>query len=137
MTRGERLLVLIKRRAEQIEGYDVREAYGSDAQGVTIRWISEKRTGDDEYMHHFALRYFTIKPKGYMAPHTHPWEQEIIVTKGKAQVTTEKETVQADQGDAFYFAANELHGFRNESNSDFEFYCVIGCVGKGENCIGL
>ena len=128
---------MIKNRTDQVKGYDVKEAYGSDAEGVTIRWISEKRTGSDEYLHNFALRHFTIKPKGYLSPHKHPWEQEIIVTKGKAQVISGSEKAVANQGDVFYFAANELHGFQNESDSDFEFYCVIGCIGKGENCIGL
>jgi len=128
---------LIKRKTEEVRGYDVREAYGSEAERVTIRWISDLRTGGEEYLHHFALRYFTIKPNGYLAPHKHPWEQEIVVAKGNAQITTDSENVQASVGDVFYFAANELHGFRNTSDSDFEFYCVIGCIGKGENCIGL
>jgi quercetin dioxygenase-like cupin family protein len=131
------VLAVIKSRTDQVKGYDVKEAYESDAKGVTIRWISEKRTGSDEFLHNFALRHFTIKPKGYLAPHKHPWEQEIIVTKGRAQVISGSEKAVANQGDVFYFAANELHGFQNESNSDFEFYCVIGCIGKGENCIGL
>ena len=128
---------MIKRRTDEIEGHDVRDAYGTDARNVTIRWISDSRTGGPEYMHHFGLRYFVIGPKGYMAAHKHPWEQEIIVTKGKALITLEKETLEAVQGDVLYFAADELHGFRNETDSSFEFYCVIGCVGKGENCIGL
>jgi len=130
-------LKVIKRRAEEITAYDVKEAYGSDAEGVTIRWISDLRTGGNEYLHHFALRHFTIKPEGYLASHKHPWEQEIIVTKGKGQVTLESENFEANPGDVFYFAANELHGFRNIASSDFEFYCIVGCVDKGENCIGL
>jgi quercetin dioxygenase-like cupin family protein len=128
---------VIKRRIEGVTAYDVKEAYGTDAEGVTIRWISDLRTGGKEYLHHFALRYFTIRAGGYMAAHRHPWEQEIIVTKGRGQVELDGEVHEANPGDVFYFAANELHGFRNTANSDFEFYCVIGCVDKGENCLGL
>lgn len=128
---------MIKRRKGEVKGYDVREAYGSDAEGVTIRWISDQRTGGDEYMHHFALRYFTFNPRGYLAPHRHPWEQEIIITNGRGQVIVDGEEHDANPGDVFYFASDELHGFRNASDSDFEFYCIIGCVEKGENCIGL
>lgn len=128
---------MIKRRADEIEGFDVKAAYGVGAENVTLRWITDLRAGGPEYMHHFALRYFTIGPKGILAPHNHPWEEEIIVTKGKALVMTGKETVDAGVGDIVYFSADEVHGFRNESDSDFEFYCIIGCVGKGENCIGL
>jgi quercetin dioxygenase-like cupin family protein len=117
--------------------HDVREAYGSDAQGVRIRWVSDRRTGDDTYLHNFALRYFTIKPEGYLASHRHPWEQEIIVTKGCAIVTTKDSETQVRIGDAVYFAENELHAFKNLGQETFEFYCIIGCINKGENCIGL
>ena len=128
---------MIVRKLKDIAEYDVKEAYGTDAHGVGIRWISDKRTGGEDYLHNFALRYFTIKPGGYMAPHKHPWEQEIIVTRGRATITTEETQTEANTGDAVYFAGNELHGFRNTGDENFEFYCVIGCLGKGENCIGL
>jgi quercetin dioxygenase-like cupin family protein len=59
------------------------------------------------------------------------------VTKGKALVMTERETLEASAGDILYFSSDEVHGFRNEADSTFEFYCIIGCVGNGENCIGL
>ncbi len=128
---------MILRNCKEVPEYDVREAYGSDARGVAIRWISDKRTGNDAYLHNFALRYFTFKSKGYLAPHTHPWEQEIIVTRGRAIVTTKDTETEVKTGDAVYFAGNELHGFKNIWDEPFEFYCIIGCVGKGENCIGL
>jgi len=128
---------MIIKNVRKIKEYDVREAYGQDAEGVTIRWVSERRTGGDEYLHNFALRHFTFRPGAYMNPHRHPWEQEIAVTKGRIQVlgTGKGETLSA--GDAAYFAANEEHGFKNLVDEASEFYCVIGCVGKGENCLGI
>jgi quercetin dioxygenase-like cupin family protein len=129
-------MVVIK-NIKQVKEYDVREAYGQDAQGVAIRWISEKRTGGDEYLHNFALRYFVIKPEGYLAPHKHQWEQEIAVTRGRLQITGSSGGKTLGVGDVAYFAANEEHGFKAIGNEPSEFYCVIGCLGKGENCIGL
>jgi quercetin dioxygenase-like cupin family protein len=128
---------MIVKNINEIKGYDVKEAYGSNAKGVTIRWISERRTGGEEYMHHFALRYFVIEPGGYLAPHKHPWEQEIAIVKGMLVATAEGKSVEAKPGDVLYFAANEEHGFKAIGNEPCEFYCVIGCPGKGENCIGL
>lgn len=128
---------MIVKNIMEIKGYDVKEAYGTNAEGVTIRWLSEKRTGGEEYMHHFALRYFVIKPGGYLAPHKHPWEQEIAITKGRLVATAEGKSVEAGPGDVLYFATNEEHGFKTISDESCEFYCVIGCPGKGENCIGL
>jgi quercetin dioxygenase-like cupin family protein len=36
-----------------------------------------------------------------------------------------------------YFPANEEHGFKTIGDEPSEFYCVIGCIGKGENCLGI
>jgi len=128
---------MIVKHVNEIKGFDVKEAYGQDAEGVAIRWISEKRTGGEEYLHNFALRYFTFKPDAYMNPHKHPWEQEIAVTKGKIQVLGSALEQILKEGDVAYFAANEVHGFKNLSDEVSEFYCVIGCIGKGENCLGI
>ena len=128
---------MIVKNVKDVKDFDVKEAYGQDAEGVSIRWISERRTGGDEYLHNFALRYFTFKPKAYMNPHKHPWEQEIAVTKGKIQVLGSSIDQILKEGDVGYFSANEVHGFKNLSEGDSEFYCVIGCVGKGENCLGI
>jgi hypothetical protein len=35
---------MIVKNIKEIKEYDVKEAYGTNAEGVTIRWISEKRT---------------------------------------------------------------------------------------------
>jgi quercetin dioxygenase-like cupin family protein len=128
---------MIIKQVKEIPDFDVKEAYGQDAEGVTIRWISEKRTGGEEYLHNFALRYFQFKPGAYMNAHKHPWEQEIAVTEGRIQVLGVPGEVILEVGDVAYFAANETHGFKNLSSGDSEFYCVIGCLGKGENCLGI
>lgn len=128
---------MIIKNIERIKAYDVKEAYGQDAEGVTIRWISERRTGGEEYLHNFALRYFSFRPGAYMELHEHPWEQEIAITRGSIQVLGGEKDVVLNVGDVAYFAANEEHGFKNLSGGMSEFYCVIGCVGEGENCLGI
>jgi len=128
---------MIIKHVKEIKDFDVKEAYGQDSEGVSIRWITEKRTGEEEYLHNFALRYFTFKPNAYMNPHKHPWEQDIAVTRGKIQVLGVANDQILKEGDVAYFAANEVHGFKNLSTGESEFYCVIGCVGKGENCLGI
>lgn len=129
--------MVIIRRVRELMEYDVKEAYGTDAEGVTIRWISERRTGGEEYLHNFALRYFVIEAEGYIAPHKHPWEQEIVVTKGCLEITGSSQGSNIEKGDVAYFPANEEHGFKAIGNGQAEFYCVIGCIGQGENCIGI
>jgi len=128
---------LIVRKLRDVEAFDVAEAYGTESKGVTIRWISEKRLGGPEYRHCFALRYFVFQAGGYLPPHKHPWEQEIIITKGRLQTTSGGRTVKNEVGDIVYIPAGEEHGFKTMGDEPCEFYCIIGCVGEGENCIGL
>jgi len=40
--------MVIIRRVKELKEYDVKEAYGTNAEGVRIRWISEKRTGGEK-----------------------------------------------------------------------------------------
>ncbi|NIO37863.1 cupin domain-containing protein [Candidatus Bathyarchaeota archaeon] len=129
--------MVIIRKVRELKEYDVKEAYGTDAEGVTIRWISEKRTGGEEYLHNFALRYFVIDAGGFLAPHKHPWEQEIAVMRGRLKITGLSQGRIIEKDDVAYFPANEEHGFEAIGGEPSEFYCVIGCIGKGENCIGI
>ena len=129
---------MIVRNVREVKEYDVREAYGHPSEGITIRWIMEKRLGGDEYMHHFALRHFTMKPRGYYPPpHSHPWEEVMVITKGKCTVTSGGKTVEAGPEDAIYVPANEDHSFKNPYDETCEFYCIYACIGEGENCLGL
>ncbi|MFQ5712389.1 MAG: cupin domain-containing protein, partial [Candidatus Geothermarchaeales archaeon] len=126
---------MIIRNVDEIEGFDVSEAYGVKTKGVSIRWISEKRLGGPEYLHNFALRYFAFEPRSVLPIHKHPWEQEIIITKGRIVATSGGEERELGPRDVAYIPANEEHGFE-AGDEGCEFYCIIGCVGEGENCIG-
>ncbi|UCG45021.1 MAG: cupin domain-containing protein [Candidatus Bathyarchaeota archaeon] len=129
-------MVIIKNVTE-LKAYDVKQTYGIEAEGVTIRWISERGTGGPDYLHNFALRHFTLEAGGYIAPHRHAWEQEVAVTKGKLLITGRGQGRIIKEEDVAYFSADEEHGFKVLGDKPSEFYCIIGCIGKGENCIGL
>ena len=129
-------MVIIK-NVRELKAYDVKQAYGIEAKGVTIRWISERETGGPDYLHNFALRYFTLEAGGYIAPHKHAWEQEVVVTKGQLQITGRGQGGIIKKADVAYFSANEEHGFKVLGDELSEFYCIIGCIGESENCVGL
>ncbi|MCD6504699.1 cupin domain-containing protein [Candidatus Bathyarchaeota archaeon] len=94
-----------------------------------------RRLSDPNISINFALRYFVFQPRGYLPPHKHPLEREIIVVKGTLETTSGGRTVKNEPGDIVYISADEEHGFRNIGEETCEFYCIIGCVGEGENCI--
>ena len=73
----------------------------------------------------FVMRLFTVKPSGVIERHTHPWEHEIFVLKGKLTVLDEKGEKVVEEGHCIYVEPNEVHGFRNDTDSDVEFLCSI------------
>ena len=89
-----------------------------------------RRLSDPNISINFALRYFVFQPRGYLPPHKHPLEREIIVVKGTLETTSGGRTVKNEPGDIVYISADEEHGFRNIGEETCEFYCIIGLCGR-------
>ncbi len=90
-------------------------------EGVTIRWLIREEDGAKS----FAMRYFRMKPGGKIKPHTHPWEHEIFVLKGKVRVMVGGREYVVSSGYFIYIPPNVMHGFSNEWDEDAEFLCMI------------
>lgn len=73
----------------------------------------------------FVMRLFTIKSNGVIEKHTHPWEHEIFVLKGKLTVIGESGEFVLEEGDFLFVQPNEVHGFRNDVEEEVEFLCLI------------
>ena len=126
---------MIVRNMKDIPGFEI-TARG--AQGVTIKWLTEKRLGGDNYLHNFAVRFFEIKPGGFWLPgHVHAWDEAFVILSGRMAFTSGEETKEVSSGDVVYVPANEPHHGRNPSDKEpLTFMCVIGCVGDKSNCVG-
>ncbi len=86
-----------------------------------VQWMLDDRIGAPN----FALRRFVIKPGGEVGLHTHPWEHEVYVLSGKGSVTKEGEKFEVEAGSAAYVEPEIRHGFKNESDEDFVFLCIV------------
>ncbi|PLV60188.1 cupin domain-containing protein [Thermotoga sp. KOL6] len=73
----------------------------------------------------FVMRLFTVEPGGIIDRHSHPWEHEIFVLKGQLTVLNESGENIVEEGYCIYVEPNEIHGFRNNTNSEVEFLCLI------------
>lgn len=73
----------------------------------------------------FVMRLFTVKPGGAIDRHNHPWEHEIFVLKGKLTVLNEKGEKVVEEGHCIYIEPSEMHGFRNDTDAEVEFLCLI------------
>jgi quercetin dioxygenase-like cupin family protein len=72
-----------------------------------------------------TLRVFLIKPGGYTPHHKHDWEHVNYVIKGKGTLTIGDDKREVSEGDFAFVPPNTMHQFRNESDDDFEFICIV------------
>ncbi|MFO8057103.1 MAG: cupin domain-containing protein [bacterium] len=91
------------------------------AQGVFIRVL----IGPDDGADNFTMRRFRVRPGGYTPRHDHDWEHEVYVLSGKGELASAEGPKGIKAGDVIFVPAGETHQFKNASDSDLEFICVI------------
>ena len=78
------------------------------AKGAVIRHIITEKDGAPN----FNLRVVTIEPGGQSPNHSHPWEHEFFVLKGKGTGEVNGEAVDLKPGDALYVPPDAQHCLR-------------------------
>ncbi len=73
----------------------------------------------------FAMRLFTVKPGGEIGLHSHNWEHEIFILKGRGVVKNGDESYQVEENTAIYIPPNEPHYYKNIGATDLVFLCLI------------
>ncbi len=95
---------------------------GKEAKGVEKRVLIGPKDGAPT----FVMRHFTVKPGGFSPYHSHPWEHEVYILKGRGFLRTIEDEKPFESGDYVYVAPNEMHQFVNDSSDKIlEFICVI------------
>ena len=89
--------------------------------GANIRWLIGDDLGEN-----FLLRRYDIDPNAVIPLHEHSHEHEMYILDGKGAVMDKSGEKEVNSGDFVYIERNEVHGFKNKSDSDpFVFLCVI------------
>ncbi|MGB9789124.1 MAG: cupin domain-containing protein [Thermotoga caldifontis] len=78
----------------------------------------------------FVMRLFTLEPSASTPFHSHPWEHEVFVVKGKLKVVSQDRERIVEEGFFVYVAPNELHQFVNISDGPSSFICVVPKEGE-------
>ena len=94
---------------------------GDVVKGVTGRVVIGKEDGAPN----FCMRIFTLEAGGFTPRHSHEWEHEILIHQGSGQVYKENEWVDVDTGSVVFIPGNEEHQFRNTSDKDLVFACLV------------
>ena len=107
-----------------VSHYDTIESQqfnGDVVKGVTGRVAIGKEDGAAN----FCMRIFTIAPGGHTPRHAHDWEHEILIHSGSGQVLKEGQWIDVTSGSVVFIPGNEEHQFRNNSDGDMVFACLI------------
>lgn len=99
---------------------------GRVAKGVEKRVLIGPKIGAPN----FVMRHFTVAPGGFTPNHSHPWEHEVYVLKGKGVLRTADGEKKFETGDYVFVPPDEKHQFANASEDVLEFLCVIPKDGK-------
>jgi quercetin dioxygenase-like cupin family protein len=104
--------------ASEVEAKPVTEPGASRA---TVRWLLARPEGAPT----FAMRLFELAPGGSTPLHEHPWEHEVFVLQGAAEVVTAAEARPIKPTDAVLVLPGERHQFRNAGEGPARFLCMI------------
>jgi len=89
-------------------------------QGVSRKMLISPEVGPN-----FAMRQFSIEPKGFMPLHTNLVEHEQYVLRGRAQLELGDEKVVVQAGDVVFIPAGLPHSYVNLGQEPFEFLCLV------------
>jgi quercetin dioxygenase-like cupin family protein len=103
------------KHTEDVEKKNV--AAGKD---TTIQVLISAQEGPN-----FALRKFSMQPRGGMPRHTNAVEHEQYVLRGHARIGIGEETYEVKTGDAVFIPEGVIHYYENIGEEPFEFLCIV------------
>ena len=110
--------IMYLKHISEIEEEDV----GDMATKTTIQWlITDKNAGAQNYF----MRRFVVKPGGEIFKHSHDWEHEIYCLQGEGIIGVGDKEYKMKKDMFAYVPPNVEHWYRNESNEDWVFLCII------------
>ncbi len=87
--------------------------------------------GKEQGATNFIMRIFKIQPGGHSPLHSHEWEHENYILKGKGEIRNSKgESISIKEGDVAFIPPFEEHQYYNSGNEVLEFICLIPVVNR-------
>jgi quercetin dioxygenase-like cupin family protein len=73
----------------------------------------------------FHMRHFEVAVGGHTPHHSHNYEHEVLILKGRGVVKSEGGDRSCQPGDVVWVPPNEKHQFQNSGDEPLEFICLI------------
>ncbi|MEH0022509.1 MAG: cupin domain-containing protein [Desulfobacter sp.] len=81
--------------------------------------------GKEDGAGNFCMRRFDIGPDGFTPRHRHDWEHEVWILSGRGEVFIKDQWHELKEGTAVYVPLDTEHQFRNTSDGNFAFLCLV------------
>ena len=81
--------------------------------------------GPDQGWADHTLRVFRIGPGGHTPRHEHDWQHINYIIEGRGTLMIGDDTRPISRGDFAVVPSNTRHQFRNESDQDLVFICIV------------
>ena len=91
------------------------------AVNVKVRWLISRK--DDA--RRFAMRLFTLGPKGRTPMHSHDEEHEVFILEGEGRVICDEKTERLFHGSVVYIPPHSQHFFENLDEKPLSFLCIV------------
>ena len=108
-------------KVKYIETVDKNLVETQGAKDVYIQILIGPEDGSSDII----LRKFTVKSKGNTPYHKHAWPHLIKVEKGEGYLISADSKQKLTEGMVAFVKGNEYHQFKNLSDEDFSFLCII------------
>lgn len=91
------------------------------AAGVRIQWLLDEGRGTPT----FTMRRFVIEPGGNTPYHSHDWEHEVYVLRGRGLLVTDEGEREIGPDIAIFVAPGEYHQFCALPEGSVDFLCLV------------
>ena len=106
------------KKVHEVEEEEV-TMYG--AKGVKIQWLISFKDGAEN----FAMRKFTMDVGGEIPEHSHWYEHEIYMLRGKCAITVNGNEYIVEKDNVLFIPPNARHSYKNIGDEPVEFLCII------------
>jgi|SRR5208283_1611383 len=91
------------------------------AQGIAARVVIGKQDG----ARNFCMRVFEIAPGGHTPKHAHPWEHEMFIHAGEAEIYGSGQWRRVASGNVLFIPDQEEHQIRNPGEELLIVVCLV------------
>jgi len=93
--------------------------------GVAEKVTKQILVGPEQGWEGWVMRKFSLAPGGFSPRHIHPWPHINYMIEGEGVMFLNGEEHSVRAGSVAYVPAGSEHQFRNVSNADFSFICIV------------